>query len=100
MKPIAVAVEVIFGEIFVVLYAVAFANFANLCPGLGFDFDEFNIGSVVGFIDKVVAELVQKLEGVAGGLIIEVIWGRKTEALTWSDLEFWIIGGYFSDELL
>ena len=46
MKPIAVAVEVIFGEIFVVLYAVAFANFANLCPGLGFDFDEFNIGSV------------------------------------------------------
>lgn len=75
MKPIAVAVEVIFGEIFVVLYAVAFANFANLCPGLGFDFDEFNIGSVVGFIDKVVAELVQKLEGVAGGLIIEVIWG-------------------------
>ena len=75
MKPIAVAVEVIFGEIFVVLYAVAFANFANLCPGLGFDFDEFNIGRVVGFIDKVVAELVQKLEGVAGGLIIEVIWG-------------------------
>lgn len=100
MKPIAIAVEVIFREIFVVLYVVMFANFANLCPGLGFDFDEFNIGSVVGFIDKVVAELVQKLEGVAGGLIIEVIWGRKTEALTWSDLEFWIIGGYFSDELL
>ena len=36
MKPIAIAVEVIFGEIFVVLYAVVFANFANLCPGLGF----------------------------------------------------------------
>ena len=100
MKPIAVAVEVIFGEIFVVLYAVAFANFANLCPGLGFDFDEFNIGSVVGFIDKIVAEFVQELERMADGLIIEVIWGRKTEALTWSDLEFWIIGGYFSDELL
>lgn len=100
MKPIAVTVEVIFGEIFVVLYVVAFANFANLCPGLGFDFDEFNIGSVVGFIDKVVAEFVQKLERMAGSLIIEVIWGRKTEALAWSDLEFWVIGGYFSDELL
>ena len=100
MKPITIAVEVIFGEIFVVLYAVAFANFANLCPGLGFDFDEFDIGSIVGFIDKVVAEFVQKLERMAGGLIIEVIWGRKTEALAWGDLELWIIGGYFSDELL
>jgi hypothetical protein len=100
MKPIAVTVEVIFGEIFVVLYSVAFANFANLCPGLGLDFDEFNIGSVVGFIDKVVAEFVQELERMAGGLIIEVIWGRKTEALAWSDLELWVIGGYFSDELL
>ena len=100
MEPIAIAVEVIFSEIFVVLYAVAFANFANLCPGLGFNFDEFNIGSVVGFIDKVVAEFVQKLEWMADGLIIEVIWGRKTEALAWGDLEFWIIGGYFSDELL
>ena len=100
MKPIAVTVEVIFGEIFVVLYAIAFANFANICPGLGFDFDEFNIGSVVGFIDKVVAEFVQKLERMANGLIIEVIWGRKSEALAWSDLELWVIGGYLSDELL
>ena len=39
MKPVAVAVEMVFGKIFVVLYAVVITDFASFCPSPRFDFD-------------------------------------------------------------
>ena len=43
MKPIAVAVEVIFGKIFVVFDIVGGADFASFGPSARFDFDQFDI---------------------------------------------------------
>jgi len=39
MEVIAVAIEAIFGEILVVFYLIARAEFAGFGPGFGLDFD-------------------------------------------------------------
>ena len=39
MEVVAVAIEAIFGEILVIFYLVAFAEFAGFGPGFGLNFD-------------------------------------------------------------
>lgn len=62
MEVIAVAIEAIFGEIFVVCDCVFLTEFFGFCPSFGFDFEELDICVVICFADEVVAELVEQEE--------------------------------------
>ena len=61
MEPIAVTIEMIFGEVFVPFDAIFWTEFFGLGPGFRFDANEFNVASVGVFLDKIVAEFVKKL---------------------------------------
>ena len=70
MEVVAVAVEAIFGEIFVVFDAVFGAKFLGLSPGFCLDFEEFDIRIVICFAEEIVAELMEKEElGFGVGVI-------------------------------
>lgn len=60
VEVVAVAVEAIFSEILVVFDAVFIAELVGLGPGARFDFEEFDICMIVGFLDEIVAELVEQ----------------------------------------
>ena len=99
MEIVAVAVEAIFGEVFVVFDAVFGAEFFGLSPGFGLDFEEFDIRVVICFAEEIVAELVEKEKLSSGaGIIcfggIKKRGGRgKLEAFAGLDLQ---IGEIFS----
>lgn len=61
VEPVAISVEMIFGEVFVPFDAIFRAKFFGLGPGFGFDANEFDVASVGVFLDKIVAEFVKKL---------------------------------------
>ena len=44
VEPVAVTVEVVFGEVFVVIDGVVGADVAGAGPGARFDLDEFDVG--------------------------------------------------------
>ena len=60
MEPVAVRIEVRFGEIFVPFDAIGGAKFVGFGPGAGFDFDQLDIADVILLADEVVTELVQE----------------------------------------
>lgn len=60
MEIVAVAIEAIFGEVFVVFDAVFGAEFFGFRPGFSLDFEEFDIRVVICFAEEIVAELVEK----------------------------------------
>ena len=57
---VAIAIEEIFGKIFVVAYPILPAKFAGFSPGLSLNFEELDIGRIICFADEIVAELMQK----------------------------------------
>ena len=59
---VAVAVEAVFGEIFVIFEIVFLAEFFGFCPSFGFDFEELDICAVICFVDEIVAEFVEQEE--------------------------------------
>ena len=93
MEIVAVAIEAIFGEVFVVFDAVFGAEFFGLSPGFGLDFEEFDIRVVICFAEEIVAELVEKEKlGFGAGIIcfggIKKRGGRgKLEAFAGFDLQ-------------
>ena len=48
VEVIAVAIEAVFGEIFVVFDAIFVAELVGFSPGLRFNFEELDIGMVIG----------------------------------------------------
>ena len=59
---VAITIKAILGEIFVIFEAVFFAEVFSFRPGLGFDFEEFDIRMVICFTDEIVAEFMQEKE--------------------------------------
>ena len=60
VEVVAVAIEAILSEVLVVFDAIFGAELAGFGPGACFDFEELDIRMVVGFLDEVVAELVEQ----------------------------------------
>lgn len=60
MEVVAIAVEAIFGEIFVILEIVFLAEFVGFGPGFGFDFEKLDVCKVIGFVNEIVTEFVEK----------------------------------------
>ena len=60
VKVVAVAVEAIFGEIFVIFDLIFGAKFFGLSPGFCLDFKEFDVCMIICFAKEIVAELVEK----------------------------------------
>lgn len=93
MEIVAVAVEAIFGEVFVVFDVVFGAEFFGLSPGFGLDFEEFDIRVVICFAEEIVAELVEKEKlGFGVGIICfsgikKRGWRGKLEAFAGFDLQ-------------
>ena len=58
VEPVAVAVEVVFGVIFIPLDGVAVAELVGFGPGAGFNLNEFDVARVGLVADKIVAEFV------------------------------------------
>ena len=99
---VAVAIDVIFGEVFVVGNLIVVAEFASLRPGLRLDFEELDIGRIICFANQKVAKLVKKEEfwRLVGVGIIKVIRWRKLKALAVFNLELGVIASDFFDEIL
>ena len=95
MKPIAVAVEVIFGKIFVPFDFISGAELFSFGPGFGFDADKLNIAIVGVFLKEIVAELMKELKWSAVGDVSDGGRGRKTETITGSDGEVRVIFAEF-----
>ena len=95
VEPVAISVEVIFGEIFVPFNFISRAEFFGFGPGFRLDADEFNVTSVGVFLEKIVAELMKQLKGGAVGGIGNGGWGRKTETITSGDGEIRVIFAEF-----
>ena len=88
------------GEIFIPFDAVGLAEVFSFRPGFGLDADEFDVASIRGALDKIVAKFVQELDrgGVFG--IKNRTWRGEFGALARGDVEFWVILAELSDELV
>ena len=73
VKPVAVSIDMVLSEIFVPFDLIGFTELLGFVPGLGFDADEFNVASVGVFVEKIMADFVQKLQRGA----IRIIDGRR-----------------------
>ena len=65
VEPVAVSVEVIFGEIFIPFNLISGAELFSFGPGFGFDADELNVACVGVFLEEIVAELMKQLKAGA-----------------------------------
>ncbi len=90
VEVIAVAIEAVFGEIFVVVDVVLGAEFLCFSPGARFDFEELDIRTVVVLADQIVAELVEK-EELSFGVGVFGVCGVKKRARR-SELEAAALG--------
>ena len=67
---VAITIKAILGEIFVIFEVIFFTEVFSFRPGLGFDFEEFDVRMVICFADEVVAEFMQEKElGFGVGII-------------------------------
>ena len=62
VEPVAVSVEVVFGEIFIPFNAVFRAEFFGFGPGFRFDTDKLDVAGIGVFLEEIVAELVEKFK--------------------------------------
>ena len=95
MEPVAVSVEMIFGEIFIPFDFISGTELFSFGPGFGFDADELNVACVGVFLEEIVAELMKQLKGSAVGDIGNGGWGRKTETIVGDDGEIRVIFAEF-----
>ena len=82
VEPVAIGIEMIFGEVFIPFDVVLWAEFFGFSPGFGFDADELDVAFVGVFIEKEMAELMEEFKLRA---VFEVGDGggrRKTDAVT------------------
>ena len=106
VEVIAVAIEAVFGEIFVVFDVVLGAEFLCFSPGARFDFEEFDIRMVVVLADQIMAELVEKEELGFGVGIFGVCGVKKRvrrselEAVALGNGEVGIVASELFDEIL
>lgn len=88
------------GEVVIPFNTVSLTEVFGLCPGFGLNADEFDVASIGGALDKIVAKFVQELDrgGVFG--IKNRTWRGEFGALARGDVEFWVILAELSDELV
>lgn len=106
VEVIAVAVEAVFGEIFVVFGAIFGAELLCFSPGSRFDFEELDICMVVVLADQIVAELVKQEELGFGVGVFGVCGVKKRarrselEAATLGNGEVGVVASELFDEIL
>lgn len=100
VQPVAIGIEVILGEVVIPFDVVSLTEVFGLCPGFGLNADEFDVASIRGALDKIVAKFVQELDrgGVFG--IKNRTWRGEFGALARGDVELWVILAELSDELV
>ena len=91
VEPVAVGIEVIFGEIFVPFDFIGRTEFLGFSPGFGLNADKLNVAVVGVFLEEVVTELVQEFKRSAIFDISDSGRGRKTETITSGDGEVGVI---------
>ena len=100
VQPVAIGIEVILGEVVIPFDAVSLTEVFGLCPGFGLNADEFDVASIRGALDKIVAKFVQELDrgGVFG--IKNRAWRGEFGAVARGNVELWVILAELSDELV
>ena len=98
MKPVAIGVDMVFGDVFVPVNVVVFTKVFGFLPSFGLDADELDIASVGVFIEESVAEFVKELERARVVCVIEGGWRGKLRPWAGRDGEVGVIRGDFSGE--
>lgn len=60
MEIVAIAVEAVFGKIFVIFYPILATEFFGFGPRFGFNFEKLDIRMVVVLVQEVVTEFVEE----------------------------------------
>ena len=71
MEPVAVTVEVIFGEIFVPFYTVVLAEDFGFLPSFRLDTNELDVAGVIVFSEEGMPKLMKEFERVGVGGVID-----------------------------
>lgn len=80
MEPVAVSINVIFGDIFVPSYIVGFTEIFGLLPGFRLDTDELDIASVGVLFEESMTKFVKEFE--RSGVVCVIESGRRGKLRT------------------